>query len=388
MTRDQGQGQDGGALANVREAPLVALLRQPNYQEQLRAALPKHLTAERFLRMTITALRQTPKLGQCDQMSVLSALFEIASLGLEPNTPLGHAYLVPFKAECQVMFGYRGYVALADRAQIGIYARWVYEGDHFDYRLGTNRYIDHKPEEDSEKRGNLRFAYAIATFCDGRADNFEVLTKADVYDRRARSQAWRSKGKDSPWGTDEAAMWRKSAIHALAPLVPMSAEFARAVQLDGQAERGVQQVIDLPRSLTLPGGTEGAADDLDRNLAAAKGELPADVQRPAASKRRPVKSQPAATAKPTPAEDEATGLITQAENLVRTLYPGNGVARAFLAHAALGEGWKDKPVGLLRSIVALLIEYEVAFNDGNQPTERQAIEELVALCRKELVKES
>lgn len=81
-------------------------------QPEIKKALPEVITVERFTRMALSALNTTPKLKECTQMSFLSALMNAAQLGLEPNTPLGQAYLIPYKnkgvLECQFQIGYKG----------------------------------------------------------------------------------------------------------------------------------------------------------------------------------------------------------------------------------------------------------------------------------------
>lgn len=75
-------------------------------------ALPEVITPERFTRMALSALNTTPKLNECTPMSFLAALMNAAQLGLEPNTPLGQAFLIPYnnkgKMECQFQLGYKG----------------------------------------------------------------------------------------------------------------------------------------------------------------------------------------------------------------------------------------------------------------------------------------
>lgn len=81
---------------------------------EIEKALPKVITPERFTRMALSALNTTPKLQECSQMSFLGALMNAAQLGLEPNTPLGQAYLIPYKnhgkLECQFQIGYKGLI--------------------------------------------------------------------------------------------------------------------------------------------------------------------------------------------------------------------------------------------------------------------------------------
>lgn len=76
---------------------------------QIEAALPSVITAERFTRMTLTAVGTNPQLANCTPESFMGAMMQAAQLGLEPNTPLGQAYLIPYrnkgKMECQFQIG-------------------------------------------------------------------------------------------------------------------------------------------------------------------------------------------------------------------------------------------------------------------------------------------
>ena len=59
-------------------------------------ALPSAITPERFTRMATTAVTMNPDLGACTPSSFIGAMLQAAALGLEPNTPLGQAYLIPY----------------------------------------------------------------------------------------------------------------------------------------------------------------------------------------------------------------------------------------------------------------------------------------------------
>ena len=88
-------------------------------EPEIRRALPAVLTPERFTRMALSAINNTPELADCTPMSFIAALMNAAQLGLEPNTPLGQAYLIPYKnrgvLECQFQLGYKGLIDLAYR---------------------------------------------------------------------------------------------------------------------------------------------------------------------------------------------------------------------------------------------------------------------------------
>lgn len=63
---------------------------------EIQRALPKHMDADRMARIAMTAVSSTPKLLECDQMSFIGALMQASQLGVEPNTGLGQAYLIPY----------------------------------------------------------------------------------------------------------------------------------------------------------------------------------------------------------------------------------------------------------------------------------------------------
>lgn len=80
-------------------------------EKQITKALPSAITPERFTRICMTAVTQNPDLGLCTPQSFAGAMLTAAQLGLEPNTPLGQAYLIPYNngrtgtKECQFQIG-------------------------------------------------------------------------------------------------------------------------------------------------------------------------------------------------------------------------------------------------------------------------------------------
>lgn len=233
---------------------LAHLLATPGVQAQLKAALPRHMTAERMARIATTEMRKVPKLGQCDPMSFLGAVIQCAQLGLEPGNALGHAYILPFdkrekvngqwktvRTEAQVIIGYRGMIDLARRSGqiVSIDARAVYEGDKFECLLGLDAKIEHVPDWQNPNRADpskLRFVYAVAKLKDGGVQ-FDVMSRAEVEGIRGRSKS----ADNGPWVTDFAAMAVKTVVRRLFKFLPVSIEMQRAVGLDELAEAGVSQ---------------------------------------------------------------------------------------------------------------------------------------------------
>lgn len=213
---------------------------------QIALALPRHLNADRMLRIAMTSVRRTPALLGCNQQSLLGAVMQAAQLGLEPDGVLGHAYLIPFKDQVQLIIGYKGLIDLARRSgQLStIFARVVYAEDQFEFAYGLTERLEHIPSGKVEP-GEVRAVYAVARLKDG-GTQFEVMTRGEVDAIRKRSRA----ADDGPWVTDFAEMAKKTVLRRLCKMLPASVELSRAVALDERAELGLPQqledVIDVP----------------------------------------------------------------------------------------------------------------------------------------------
>ncbi|REF69614.1 recombinase RecT [Paracoccus versutus] len=234
-----------GALLKtpLRQVPDVRhLLMNQQARDQLGMVAAKHMNPERMMRVVANAIRTTPKLGQCEPMSFLGALMQCAALGLEPNTILGHAYLIPFDnkkkgvTEVQLVVGYKGLIDLARRSGhiTSLSANIHYSDDElWIYEEGTEAQLRHRP---GPQKGEKLHAYAIAKFKDG-GHAYVVLPWEHVIRIRDGSQGYQSakrfgKLADSPWTKHLDEMAKKTAIRALSKYLPLSVEFIDAVQVD------------------------------------------------------------------------------------------------------------------------------------------------------------
>lgn len=197
-------------------------------QEKYEQVLAGVVDSKKFLGLVLREVRVNPKLAEASIPSLLGAVLGAAQLGLEPGGTLGHAYLVPYKKEVQLVIGYKGMVQLAMRSGLiaSISAQVVREGDVFDFEYGTNFFIRHRPE--GGHGGEVTHAYAVARLVTG-GDMGVVLFKEDIERRRSRSKAT---GSNSPWQTDYDEMARKSAIRALFRDLPASTQFQKALGFD------------------------------------------------------------------------------------------------------------------------------------------------------------
>lgn len=236
---------------------------------QLALALPKHLTPERLLRVTMTAVQNTPKLLECNRTSLFAAVMTCAQLGLEPDGVLGQAYLVPFKGKVQFIPGYRGLLSLARNSGevSSIQAHEVCENDEFRYSYGLNEELHHVPAEGD--RGEITHFYAYAKFKDG-GYVFEVMTKAEVDAIRDRSEGYKAfkagKISSTPWDTDYVPMGRKTAIRRIAKFLPMSVQ--RAAAIEDAVDRGKTAATDAYGDLVIDGeGSEVEEQETNEEVA-------------------------------------------------------------------------------------------------------------------------
>ena len=220
--------------ATQKAANIRALLEKS--KTQMSMALPKHLTADRLLRVAMTSIQRTPKLLDCTQQSLLACIMTCAQLGLEPDQFLGQAYLVPYGNICTLIPGYRGYIALARRSGEvqSVSSQVVYDNDHFVLQYGIEEKLEHTPADGD--RGNVKGAYVVFKYKDG-SYSFDYMAKGDIDKIRKRSKT----ANDGPWVTDYDEMAKKTVIKRHVKLAPLSVEFARAVALEDRANTGESQ---------------------------------------------------------------------------------------------------------------------------------------------------
>ena len=198
----------------------------------IQAALPSVMTPERFSRITLSALSANPKLKECTPQSFLGAMMTAAQLGLEPNTPLGQAYLIPFRnhgrMECQFQLGYKGLIDLAYRSgEVSIIqAHTVYENDDFQYELGLDPTLRHVPARSN--RGKPIFYYAIFKTKTG-GYGFQVMSIEDV---NTHAKQYSKSYSNGPWQTNFDEMAKKTVLKKVLKYAPLKSDFARGIAQD------------------------------------------------------------------------------------------------------------------------------------------------------------
>lgn len=281
-----------GKLSEVKS--LQDAFEHPTFLARVQQATPKHLSKDRMLSVFIQSVSKTPKLRQCNIMSLLGAFVALASIGLEPNTPLGHAYLVPFekrkreggkwiteRVDVQVILGYQGLLDLSYRSDqlSSVHADVVWPAEakskeNWDFHYGTGGHLFHRPMGAPRDEHELPvWCYMHANMKSG-GEAFEVMPIADVLKIRDATQAYRAaiaaKRKaeeqnwqnlppaytEAPWIRYPVAMFRKTVFRQGSKWLPKSIELARAVALDEAGDRGAVEF-----SRVIEGSVEDALDN-------------------------------------------------------------------------------------------------------------------------------
>jgi phage RecT family recombinase len=301
MSTNQLKEAVSGEVAR-REPTIFEYLERPKTQQGLKAVAGSYFTVDRFLRLSINAIRKTPLLAQCDPTSVLGAIMTSAALGLEPNTIQQQAFLLPFKKsapllgsngkpvtgedgkwiwrefyECQFIIGYRGFITLAYRSSFikSIEAEAIRVGDTFEHMKGSTSFL--KYEKTLRRRGELMGSWCLTKLESGievatvlpLEEIYKIRSKSETYTSLSRKLEQATKEKDiekakraldeTPWVMWEDDMAAKSAIRKHSkqlPLVPGD-QVSAAAEIDARAEANT---IDMA-AMADPDVVRGVIDD-------------------------------------------------------------------------------------------------------------------------------
>lgn len=220
----------------------------------IQSLVPKHVTPERLCRIGLNAVSRNPKLMDCAPETIVGAIVNCASLGLEPNL-LGHAYIVPFwnnktgKMEAQFQIGYKGALDLIRRTgQVStISAHEVYEEDKFEYAYGLEEKLIHIPSGEDDENKITHF-YACYKLKDG-GSGFLVVTKAQM--DKHRDTFTKSKDKKGnvfgPWKDHYISMALKTVILKLIKYMPIAIEQQEAqMAMEGLQRDNVVMTVKHP----------------------------------------------------------------------------------------------------------------------------------------------
>jgi recombination protein RecT len=227
---------------------------------KIEAALPRHLNADRMIRIALTEFNKTPDLQKCDVKTVFASIIIASQLGLEPGV-MGQGFLIPYKDQkknvtvCTFVPGWQGYVDLISRAgRATVHTGTVYPGDEFDFEYGSSPNIKHKPGDESDDDEPFTHVYAVGWVKDAQRPVIEVWSRAKVLKHLKRFNKVGDRHYAIKGGEHNLGMYgRKVALLQVIKYMPKSVELHTAAQLDYAADAGTQ-------NLTIEGAAQGTFD--------------------------------------------------------------------------------------------------------------------------------
>jgi recombination protein RecT len=227
--------------------------------QELEQRLPDYIAswvdpskARRFLQIAATAIGQNLALVKADRRSLMSAVRRAAEDNLMPDGREG-AFVIFRKKVKQngqevwidwvqwmpMIAGYRKRVRRSGEISdwwVGV----VRDGDEFDYQLGEEQHVHHKPKLDNE--GPLIAAYSICRFIDG-TKSYDVMGRKEVMKRRNVSRA----KDDGPWQNWEEEMWKKTVARRHFKILPVDEQVVRMAERDDEEDDELPAPAERPK---------------------------------------------------------------------------------------------------------------------------------------------
>lgn len=253
MARDQQQQERRPAVIQPQANKEPSALQQAGaqLQQQLESQLVSMgnigaqvgISPERVREVVLMQFSRRPELWGCKTHTIIRAVKEAISYGLEPSGAWG-AHLVPYGDEAQLVLDYRGLLQLVRRSGElrKVEARVVRQRDQFAYQLGLHPMLEHVPYQPplgatgaELDPGPMVYTYAVAWLKGDPEPQFDVMSAAEVDAIRARSRA----GRNGPWVSDYFEMAKKTVLRRLCKLLPINPAaqqaLAREDEVDGTA---------------------------------------------------------------------------------------------------------------------------------------------------------
>lgn len=209
------------------------------------------ISVDRFIRTVVVAVQQQPKLLDCTGQSLWLACQQAAKDGLLPDGKDGAIVIRKARnsarpvATWQIMVGgLRKKVHQSDEI-----ATWevhlIRANDEFEYALGDNPYIIHKPHLSGEP-GAIVGAYSVALLKSGERSR-EVMSVAEINAIRDKySESWKNNKAYSPWTTSYGEMCRKTVARRHSKVLPMSSDLDEIIQRDEDTAEPMPKIA-LPK---------------------------------------------------------------------------------------------------------------------------------------------
>lgn len=212
------------------------------YKGQFALALPKHMNADRMVRLALTAFNgpQAAALRKCSMASIAAGIVVASQMGLEIGVG-GQGYLIPYKGTAQFVPGWQGIVDLVQRAgRASVWTGAVFDGDDFDYALGDSPYVKHRPGGENDPK-KLLYTYAIGRINGSQWPVIEVWSQARLLKHFNKN----NKVGDRHYAHENWEMYaRKIPLLQVCKYMPKSIELNTALNIEGAIESGKSFTMD------------------------------------------------------------------------------------------------------------------------------------------------
>lgn len=249
--------------------PVMEMFTSAKAQQYIKPFLPEGVDPIRVAASVMLAMQndKSGTLAKCTPKSLILGVARIQQWGLELGTT---AHLLPFKDksgtyEATPTADYKGLAELMVRsgAVRFVQAKVVYDGDFFEYSLGTDARLVHRPGPKAG-RGQITHAYCVLDLPFGR-QVFDVMMAEDIDEIRQRfSKQWKE-GPLKPWYA------MKTIVRQVSKLVPKNPRLAKALAVMHE-DREIDLEPDAPQTAALNAGDTDPGQILaqDRAIAAAE----------------------------------------------------------------------------------------------------------------------
>jgi recombination protein RecT len=205
-----------------------------------------------FSQIVLTEVKKNPKMQEAYQnnpMSLFASILHCAELGLMPSEMAGEFFFIPFrdrggKLNIKPIIGYKGITALLyrNKAIKLITCESVHEGDDFEYELGLEPKLTHKPLDKIRTNATLTHIYAVAKLENGEKV-FKVMSVDEIKGVLATMKEMNTIYFDDK---KDPMMWmpKKTVIKQLAKLLPKDYLGNKALAVDDRMEGGGYVILD------------------------------------------------------------------------------------------------------------------------------------------------
>lgn len=236
---------------------------------EFKAALPAHVSVDKFVRVAMTAINADPNLRNADRRSLFGSVTKLAQDGLLPdgreaalvifNSKVNGEWVkkvqaMPMISGLMKMMRQSGEVAWVD-AQI------VREGDHFQYRPGLDEMPVFEPDWFGD-RGDVIGAYAVAKLKSGEIVPPEIMSLQQIEEVRNVSRA-----KDrGPWVDWFDQMALKTVLRRYLKRLPTSTDIFGVFDRDETMATTIGQPVTLRAVDDRPSDNVSRLDQLEHRI--------------------------------------------------------------------------------------------------------------------------